>query len=379
MSDIFAPLREPEPVASLAPEAVRRRGDRLRRRRAGMAVTGAVFATAIVVGGTTLLVGGRTGTDSLPEPVDSPTAQAVIPADFDLADGLSREQARSAGDAPALEICGESFSLADQAIATVGVGRADRGDYTIRGLMLYRDAGTARSVVTDLVATFENCPLYADGQGRDWTVSVRSTAVGDGGWVLGRVLEGSEPRWGFPEVIEVVRLGASLLVLSQREIHGVELEVLSRWTSDQVAWLTRRQMCLLTDGGCAWRSDPDVLRPDGWGAWRLGMSREEVEATGGAALGDSGTCTTADLGSGEGLLSKSDELVSLQVPEGVTTPEGIGVGSSRDEVLERYWFAEKNGDVILVRASPTADYEITTERGQVTQLTLSTVGVDCSG
>jgi hypothetical protein len=35
--------------------------------------------------------------------------------------------------------------------------------------------------------------------------------------------------------------------------------------------------------------------------------------------------------------------------------------------------------VILVRASPTADYEITTERGQVTRLTLSTVGADCSG
>ena len=97
-------------------------------------------------------------------------------------------------------------------------------------------------------------------------------------------------------------------------------KTLTRMTSDQVAWLMHRQMCLLTDEGCAWRSDPDVLRPDGWGPLRLGMSREEVEATGIAGFSDAGKCTTVDLGSGEGLLSASDELVSIQVPEGVTTP-----------------------------------------------------------
>ena len=95
MSDIFAPLREPEPVSSLAPEEVRRAGDRLRRRRAGLAVVGAVCATAIVVGGTALMVGDRTSSDSPPEPVDSPTPQAVIPAEFDLADGLPREPVSS--------------------------------------------------------------------------------------------------------------------------------------------------------------------------------------------------------------------------------------------------------------------------------------------
>jgi hypothetical protein len=377
MSDIFAPLRDPEPVSSLAPEAVRRRGDRLRRRRAGMAVAGAVCATAIVVAGTTLLVGGRTSTDSLPEPVDSPSTRAVIPAEFDLADGLPRGLASSGADAPALEICGETFSLADSAVASQGVGYADRSDLSTRGMSVYPDAGTARSVATGLVATFESCPRSTPAY--EWTSYVRPTSHGDQGWVLARVGRASGTAPDLPEVIEIVRLGASLLVIQQREIHGITLEDLTRTISHQTAWLTRRQMCLLTDEGCAWRSDPDVLRPDGWGAWRLGMSREEVEATGGAGFGDAGTCITADLGSGDGLLSESDALVSVQVPEGVTTPEGIGVGSRRDEVLEQYWFAESNGDVILVRASPTADYEITTERGQVTRLTLSTVGADCSG
>ena len=246
-------------------------------------------------------------------------------------------------------------------------------------MSVYPSAGTARSVATDLVAKFESCRGSTDGQGRDWTTSVRPTVDGDQGWVLARFPMGSGPRMHPGEVIQIVRLGASLLVVQQREIHGVTLEDLTRMTSDQLAWLMHRQMCLLTDEGCAWRSDPDVLRPDGWGPWRLGMSREEVEATGISGISEAGKCATVDLGSGAGLFSETDELVSIQVPEGVTTPDGIGLGSSREEVLHLYWFADKNDQVMLVRASPTADYEITFERDQVTQLTLSTVGADCSG
>lgn len=377
MSDLFAPLREPDSVSRLAPEEIRRRGDRLRRRRASLAVVGAVCATAIVVGGTALVVGGGTGSDSLPEPVDSPAARSVIPPEFDLADGLPRGLVSSGADAPALEICGETFSLSDSATASQEAGLADRSDLSTRGMSVYPDAATARSVAAEVVAMFESCPRSTAAY--RWTSHVRSTAQGDQGWVLARVGHASGTAPDLPEVIEVVRLGASLLVVQQREIHGIAVEDLTRLVGDQVGWLMLRQMCLLTDEGCAWRSDPDVLRPDGWGALRLGMSREEVEAISTAGFSASGTlCTSVDLGSGKGLLSDSNELVSIEVPGGVTTPEGIGLGSTRDDVRERYWFAEKNGDVMVVRASPTADYEISLERGQVTQLTLTTVGDECS-
>lgn len=182
----------------------------------------------------------------------------------------------------------------------------------------------------------------------------------------------------FPEVIQVVRLGASLLVQHQREVHGAPLKDRIRGADDQVEWLLHRQMCLLTEEGCAWRSDPDVLRPDGWGPWRLGMSREDVEAITAASFDDAGECDTVDLGSGTLWVSESDGLVRIQVSEGVTTPDGIGSGSSRDEVLERYWFAGVRGHVVPVRASPTTDYEITFQRDRVTQLALSTVGNECS-
>ena len=170
------------------------------------------------------MLGDRTSSDSVPKPVDSPPAQAVIPAEFDLADGLPREPAGSGLDAPALEICGDTFSLAERATASQWAGYGERGDLSTRVLSVYPDADTARSVATDLIATFESCPRFSDGRALEWTTSVRPTAEGDQGWVLARFARGSGPRAELPEVIQIVRLGASLLVIQAREIHGVAPE-----------------------------------------------------------------------------------------------------------------------------------------------------------
>ena len=379
MSDLFASLRKPEPASPLAPEEVRRRGDRLRRRRAGLVVAGAACAAAVVVGSASLVFGDRTSSDSAPGPAKSPAAETVIPAEFDLGDGLSREVVGPGAVAPPMAICGEPFSLADGATASQGIRHVSTGDLTARGLGVYPDVGTAEEVANDLVDRFESCPRFTDDQGREWTTNIRPTAHGDQGWVVTRFTGAAGAREESPEAIQIVRLGANLLVVQQSEIHGVASEALSRWTSDQVAWLLHRQMCLLTDEGCAWRSDPDILRPDGWGPLRLGMSREDLDATGITELSSAGDCTMVDLGPGTGWLSGSDELVSIQVPEGVTTPDGIGVGSSQQEVIDLYYYGEQVGDVRLVRASPTTDYEITVERGEVTELRLSTVGDECLG
>jgi hypothetical protein len=342
-------------------------------------VVGAVGAAAIVVGGTSLVVGDVNNPDSTPSPAESSTAAGPIPAEFDLADGMQRAlgtPSRVGRVAPPLSICGESVSLTDGVTASQGVRHADQGDFTARGLSVYPDVGTARAVATDLVARLESCTRPTDGGARAGTPSIRRTAHGDQGWVVTRLAD--EPGSTFPEAIQIVRLGESLLVIHQREIHGVSLDELAEWTSHQVELLMHRQMCLLTDQGCAWRSDPDVLRPDGWGPVRLGMSREDLQAAGFEEVSSAGECTTVDLGSGEGLLSAADELVSIRVPEGVTTPDGVGLGSSMKEVKELYYWDEQVGDLRLVRASPTAAYEITFEGGRVTRLTLSTVGDECS-
>jgi hypothetical protein len=377
MPDIFAPMREPEPVSTPPPEEVRRRGDRLRRRRAARAVVGAVVAAAVVVAGTSLALGDR-ASDSAPRPAETPAPESVIPPELDLADGLRRTSVDMSGTVPALMVCGKDPSLERLAVATEKAGDVERGDFNVRDLYVYPDADTADTVALKLAARFLSCPLFTDDQGRDWTTEVRRTDHGDRGWVASRFVEAPGPNAYPAEAIQVTRVGRILLVLRQREIHGVTSDTLPRGTSEQVEWLMRRQVCLMTDEGCAWRSDPDVLRPDGWGPLRLGMSRGELEGTGLADLGGAEECTAVDLGAGQGLFSASGGLVSIKVPAGVTTPDGIGLGSSHADVEELYYYGSRTGNVLQVRASPTTDYVLTIEGGQVTRLALSAVDDECT-
>jgi hypothetical protein len=78
------------------------------------------------------------------------------------------------------------------------------------------------------------------------------------------------------------------------------------------------------------------------------------------------------------LLSASGGLVSITVPAGVTTPDGIGRGSGHRDVMELYYYGARVGDVLQVRASPTTDYRITLEGGRVSGLTLSVVDDECT-
>ena len=377
MPDIFAPLREPEPVSPPPAEDVRRRGDRLRRRRAARAVLGAAVAAAIVVAGASLALGDR-ASDSAPRPAETPAPESVIPPELDLADGLPRSSVDTSGTAPKLLVCGKDPSLERLAVATEKAGDVRHGDFDVRDLYVYPDADTANTVALKLAARFLSCPRFTDDQGRDWTTEVRRTDHRYQGWVATRFVEVPGPNASPAEAIQVTRVGSFLLVLRQQEIHGVTPDSMTRWATNQVTWLLRRQLCLLTDQGCAWRSDTDVLRPDGWGPLRLGMSREELEATGLANLGSVDKCTSVDLGAGEGLLSASGGLASITVPADVTTPDGIGLGSSHRDVKELYYYGAQVGDVLQVRASRMTDYRITFEGGRVSELTLSVVDDECT-
>lgn len=379
MSDIFAPLRDPDQVSSIPPEEVRRRGDRLRRRRAGLVIAGTVCAAATLVGGLSLLLGERPSSDSAP--VDSPGAESLIPPQFDLASGMSRIPERPTARTGALKllVCGETSAFAEDAIAHQFVRVSQGSDLSARGLSVYPDADTAEAAGDGLAAEFEGCTRFTDERGRTWTTTVRSTTThGDQGWVVTRDGDGAGTRADFPDVVQIVRLGPTLLVVQQREVHGVPSKDLARWVRTQVGRLMDRQMCALTEEGCAWRDDPDVLQPEGWGPLRLGMSPEDLDPSIEVDPSDAGECTTAEVASGTGWFSGSGELVSIEVPQGVTTPEGVGVGAGREQVLGAHPFEEVRGPVVLVRASATADYELTFRADQVTRLRLRDVSYDCS-
>src|SRR5688572_26630466 len=131
MSDIFAPLREPESVSPPPPEEIRRRGDRLRRRRGGLAVGGAV-SVAVLLLASTSLVGDWARSDSPPGPIDSPAAELVTP-EFDLADGATRELASASAGAPPLRICGETVTIDDRSTDSQGIVQEQTGDLVARG------------------------------------------------------------------------------------------------------------------------------------------------------------------------------------------------------------------------------------------------------
>ncbi|QIK76646.1 hypothetical protein [Nocardioides piscis] len=379
MSDIFAPLRDPDQVSSLPPAEVRRRGDRLRRRRAGLVLVGTAFAAATLVGGLSLLLGEPPSSDS--GPVDSPGVESLIPPQLDLASGMSRIPERPTAHPGALKllVCGETSAFAEGAIAHQFVRVSQGSDLSARGLSVYPDASTAEAAAAGLAAEFRGCPRFTDERGRTWTTTVRwAPEHGEPGWVVTRDGDGPGTRADFPDVVQIVRLGPNLLVVQEREVHGVAMEDLARWVRTQVGWLMDRQMCTMTEEGCAWRDDPDVLQPEGWGPLRLGRSSEDLDPSVEVDSSDAGECTTAEVAAGTGWFSGSGRLVSIEVPRDVTTPDGIGVGAGREQVLDTYPFEEVSGPVVLVRASATADYELTFTADRVTRLRLVDVGYDCS-
>jgi hypothetical protein len=131
--------------------------------------------------------------------------------------------------------------------------------------------------------------------------------------------------------------------------------------------------------------DPNVLGPTGFGALKLGMTREQAIATGLVDTFPAGEgCASTRLKAapkGEGHVTYNSERGVVAIDaynSAMHTPEGIHVGSSRDDLLLKYPEWQEAGAVMLdgrgyanVRGNEgAATYRIVTEKGKVTELTL---------
>ncbi|HEY3014738.1 MAG TPA: hypothetical protein VGJ41_06480 [Nocardioides sp.] len=409
-------------VNPLAPSEVRRQGDRLRRRNT---VVGAVAAAAVVavVAAPFVLLDRDGGDDSLPlnnpsgtpsqsvseSPSDSPVTE--IPDDFPLAAGWPDPSQSEYGDKalegpsrtlPALDITACGHHLPD-------LGNLDRLDATWKNVEDYRSRelltfGTAQEAVTyvaHLRAIWMDCPSEDVGDGQTAVHELRPTQVGGESVALVTSYEmGGAPAIGL-SVDHVIRLGRSVLVdttSTEGTKDGLDQQLAEM--TDETAPVVAA-MCLFTKAGCgtdsAAPSDDasaagSVLGPDGYGDLRLGMTAAEVEDTGLATLqpfADPGAnCRTMSIhgwgdtvhpnfsGTVHGLVSRNQGLAIIIAQPDMHTTEGIGVGSTVQEIRDAY--GELTGsDAYSTQPVDGIRYFFLTDGSNVTAFQLELADQDC--
>ncbi|MGZ8737379.1 MAG: hypothetical protein ACXWW7_09475, partial [Nocardioides sp.] len=281
MSDPFETLKHLDEGAAgpvLPASEVRRRGDRMRRRRTTVRALGAACAVAVITTGGIALGGDLTGSSPQPppasqdaDPTPAPTKSAEprpviteIPDDFPLAEGYptdngsDRELIGPGADVPSLE---DGVMPCDQ-VAYPTVGSAERlgvifrqpEDFRSRELTTYADAATAREALANLVEAHRACTRESFG-GTPESVTlteVRQTQLGDDGYAVVQTYEvGGEPAIGLSQ-IQAVRVGNALLLSTTSNEGGGDPEGINAAVRAEEDTLTplADAMCVFTEAGC---------------------------------------------------------------------------------------------------------------------------------
>ncbi|WP_328446458.1 hypothetical protein [Amycolatopsis sp. NBC_00438] len=130
-----------------------------------------------------------------------------------------------------------------------------------------------------------------------------------------------------------------------------------------------------------------LLASDGFGSIKLGMSEAQLTAQGvtlsGAEPGASCTVYTAQ---GSGVPAAATVVISKAVGLTVVTPqqaahtaEGVGAGSTKDQVLATYPEAKEESGGIGAPAGATSEYHFRLDDTGVVQTSLMSLNQDCAG
>jgi hypothetical protein len=134
-----------------------------------------------------------------------------------------------------------------------------------------------------------------------------------------------------------------------------------------------------------------VLGPDGFGALKLGMTRDQAVASGAVAPfefdSDNVTCapsaalSSAPAGEGTVFVSGNLGVAAIEAYPGVQTPEGIAIGTPEATVHQTYPGWDFSDHLMRgwakVPGNDAAYYRIALEDGAVRELTLQFVNQDC--
>ena len=352
--DTLSRLADGQARPMLPPAEVRRRGDRLRRRRTGLRTLGGALAVAVVLGGVALTTGTDGGTSREPAPAtqsSSPTGAATamaVPAWFPLDQGYpdpggdgsvtGPSSSRAAALAP-IEACGQRAYPVVRPAGRQSVRLQQPEDFRARELTTYDDEAAAKQALASFASALRDCPRETT-DGTTATNTVSTVRAGDQSWGVVTTYEtDGRPSLGL-QVTTATRAGAALLVATQAnegDAGSAQAQL------DQQVEEVRALLPLLSVG-------PDspgtgVLTHDGYRSLRLGMSREEASATGDLAITGSGdgacagftlTDHPARKNQVDGFVSKQHGLVAVFARPDMATEEGVRLGDTRQQVRGAY-------------------------------------------
>jgi hypothetical protein len=130
------------------------------------------------------------------------------------------------------------------------------------------------------------------------------------------------------------------------------------------------------------------LRADGFGKLKLGMTETEASAQGIRLqkISDSGQCVFYGISgngvpaSGSVAISNTYGLVIIEPSTPAHTPEGVGKGSSKDDVLRKYAETVSNAAATSASAGPESTYRFDVDTANMVQaVALYSVKQDCTG
>lgn len=248
------------PLNPLPPTEVRRRGDRIRRRRNALVAVGSVAAVAIIAAPIAVLA-QRQG-PSEPQPMPAPSRTTQVPETFDVTAVPAGSPLRFEVGSSLLEDvvpCGTGgFSTlahddlpdaSDVLGASVGEQWTESTD--VRTLALYDDDETASRALAELRAAVLACP--EDTHGRTtyrWAV-VDAPTVGQESLVISQQVPFDATLLSDLTLIQVVREGNALLLASTHTSAGGDqaiaetLPALTELTAPVVD-----QLCTFSPEGC---------------------------------------------------------------------------------------------------------------------------------